>query len=65
MFTMFTVHRLVARLLVSVGDETGDVPGWVLITAMTVSLVLLVWGVASSALRGILDRFLNDLSFGA
>jgi hypothetical protein len=31
---------------------------------MTVSLVLLIWSVTSSALRGILDHFLNDLSFG-
>jgi hypothetical protein len=61
---MFTIHRLVARLPVRLGDESGDVPGWVLITAMTVSLVLLVWSVTSSALRGVLDRFLNDLSFG-
>ena len=61
---MFTIHRLVAHLVVRPGDESGDVPGWVLITAMTVSLVLVVWGVTSSALRGILDRFLNDLSFG-
>lgn len=61
---MFTIHRLVARLPGGLGDESGDVPGWVLITAMTVSLVLLVWGVTGSALRGILDRFLNDLSFG-
>lgn len=61
---MSMIHRLVARLLVRLGDESGDVPGWVLITAMTVSLVLLVWSVTSSALRGILDHFLNDLSFG-
>jgi len=61
---MSMIHRLVARLLVRLGDESGDVPGWVLITAMTVALVPVVWGVTSSALRGILDRFLNDLSFG-
>jgi hypothetical protein len=61
---MFTIHRLVPRLPVRLADESGDVPGWVLITAMTVSLVLLVWSVTSSALRGVLDRFLNDLSFG-
>jgi hypothetical protein len=61
---MSMIHRLVARLLVRLREESGDVPGWVLITAMTVSLVLLVWGVTSSALRAILDRFLNDLSFG-
>lgn len=61
---MSMIHRLVARLLVRLGDESGDVPGWVLITAMTVSLVLLVWSITSSALRGILEHFLNDLSFG-
>jgi hypothetical protein len=61
---MSTIHRLVARLSVWLADESGDVPGWVLITAMTVSLVLLVWSVTSNALRGILDHFLNDLSFG-
>lgn len=61
---MSMIHRLVARLRVRLADESGDVPGWVLITAMTVSLVLLIWSVTSSALRGILDHFLNDLSFG-
>jgi hypothetical protein len=61
---MSKIHRLAARLLAGIVGESGDVPGWVLITAMTVSLVLLVWTVTSSALQGILDRFLNDLSFG-
>jgi hypothetical protein len=61
---MSTIHRLVARLRAWQADESGDVPGWVLITAMTVSLVLVVWSVTSNALRGILDHFLNDLSFG-
>jgi hypothetical protein len=37
------------RWLARLGDERGDVPGWVLITAMTVALVMLVWGVASEA----------------
>jgi hypothetical protein len=61
---MSKIHRLAARLVAGVAGESGDVPGWVLITAMTVSLVLLMWTVTSSALRGILDRFLNDISFG-
>ena len=61
---MSKIHRLAARLVAGVAGESGDVPGWVLITAMTVSLVLLMWTVTSSALRGILDRFLTDLSFG-
>ena len=38
-------------------------PGWVLITAMTVALVMLVWGVASEALRDIITGFLNEIRF--
>ena len=45
------------------GDERGDVPGWVLITAMTVALVMLVWGVASEALREIITGFLDGVRF--
>jgi hypothetical protein len=54
-------HRLwwLARL----GDERGDVPGWVLITAMTVALVMLVWGLASEALREIITGFLDEVRF--
>jgi hypothetical protein len=44
-------------------DERGDVPGWVLITAMTVALVMLVWGVASEALREIITGFLDEVRF--
>jgi hypothetical protein len=29
--------------LARLGGERGDVPGWVLITATTVALVMLVW----------------------
>jgi hypothetical protein len=43
--------------------ERGDVPGWVLITAMTVALVMLVWGVASEALRDIVTGFLDEVRF--
>jgi hypothetical protein len=45
------------------GGERGDVPGWVLITAMTVALVMLVWGVASEALRDIIAGFLDQVRF--
>lgn len=55
--------RLILRWLVRSGGERGDVPGWVLITAMTVALVMLVWGVASEALREIITRFLNEVRF--
>lgn len=50
-------------LLPRLGDERGDVPGWVLITAMTVALVMLIWGVARDALRDIITGFLNQVRF--
>lgn len=34
-------------------DETGDVPGWVLITLMTAGLVVLIWALAGPALSQI------------
>jgi hypothetical protein len=57
--------RLTAtRVLAPGGPERGDVPGWVLITGMTVALVMLVWGVASDALRNLITGFLSNISFG-
>ena len=53
----------ILRRLVRLGPEGGDVPGWVLITAMTVALVMLVWGVASEALRDIITGFLDQVRF--
>jgi hypothetical protein len=55
--------RRLDRLLLGLKGERGDVPGWVLITAMTVALVMLLWGVASEALRDIVTRFLNEVRF--
>ena len=54
---------LILRRLERLGGEQGDVPGWVLITAMTVALVMLVWGVASEALRDIITGFLDQVRF--
>jgi hypothetical protein len=51
------------RRLARLRGERGDVPGWVLITAMTVALVMLIWGVASEALRDIISGFLDDVRF--
>ena len=51
----------ILRRLARLGAERGDVPGWVLITAMTVALVMLVWGVASEAF-GVLPSASSDES---
>ncbi len=42
-------------------DETGDVPGWVLITLMTAGLVVLMWSVAGPALQGVFDSAMNKV----
>ena len=56
-------HWPILRRLAGLEGERGDVPGWVLITAMTVALVMLVWGVASEALREIITGFLDEVRF--
>jgi hypothetical protein len=53
----------IARRFARLSEQRGDVPGWVLITAMTVALVMLVWGVASEALREIITGFLDEVRF--
>ena len=37
-------------------SETGDVPGWVLITLMTAGLVILIWALAGPALSEIFQN---------
>jgi hypothetical protein len=56
-------HWPILRRLARLEGERGDVAGWVLITAMTVALVMLVWGVASEALREIITGFLDEVRF--
>ena len=51
------------RVVAHGGGERGDVPGWVLVTGMTVALVLVVWGIASAALGNLVTRFLNGVNF--
>lgn len=40
-------------------QETGDVPGWVLITLMTAGLVVLIWAYAGPALQGVFNQAIN------
>jgi hypothetical protein len=61
---MLPFRLTAARAVVPQARERGDVPGWVLITGMTVALVLLIWGVASEALRNLITEFLSNVSFG-
>ena len=44
-------------------DERGDVPGWVLVTAMTVALVLGVWAIANDQITQIIQDALDKTQF--
>lgn len=43
-------------------DETGDVPGWVLVTLMTAGLVVLIWAVAGPALTTLFEQAIQRVS---
>lgn len=43
-------------------DETGDVPGWVLVTLMTAGLVVVIWAVAGPALVGLFEQALQSVT---
>jgi hypothetical protein len=42
-------------------DETGDVPGWVLVTLMTAGLVVLLWAVAGPTLRSVFNNAVSKV----
>lgn len=42
-------------------DQRGDVPGWVLITVMTISIGVGLWGMAQPQLLGILQSALSSV----
>jgi len=43
-------------------SESGDVPGWVLITLMTAGLVVLMWAVAGPALKGVFEQAMTKVA---
>jgi hypothetical protein len=43
----------------ALSDETGDVPGWVLISLMTAGLVVVMWSFAGPALQGVFEQAMN------
>ncbi len=53
--------RVYAWLVSAIGEERGDVPGWVLIVLMTSALVVAIWGVARGRLVAIVETALNTV----
>lgn len=45
-----------------IGPETGDVPGWVLITLMTAGLVIVIWSAAGPALAGVFEQAISRVT---
>jgi hypothetical protein len=44
------------------GDERGDVPGWVMVTVMTATLVIAIGGLAEDELSTLLSNALSKVS---
>lgn len=53
-----SLHRALTR----VDDESGDVPGWVLITLMTAALVTGIWAIAGEQLKSMFENALNGVT---
>lgn len=56
------VRRLRTAWGDAVGDERGDVPGWVLITLMTAGLVVVIWALAGPALAQLFEQAISRVS---
>jgi len=59
---MNTLTRRIRSQWDAWNDDTGDVPGWVLITLMTAGLVIVIWGLAGPALSGIFQQAITRVS---
>jgi hypothetical protein len=57
----YQLLRGLLRRLRDERDQRGDVPGWVLITVMTISIGVGLWGVAQPQLVSILQSALNSV----
>ncbi|MBV9292042.1 MAG: hypothetical protein JO222_06295 [Frankiales bacterium] len=51
--------QLLRRRVTTGGRDRGDVPGWVLITLMTVGIVMALWVIAEPKLSSMLGSALN------
>ena len=52
-------NRKLSKCVALSKDDTGDVPGWVLITLMTAGLVVVIWAFAAPALQGVFDEAMS------
>lgn len=50
------------KLIDTLREERGDVPGWVLITLMTAGLVIVIWGIAGPALSSVFQQAIERVT---
>ncbi|WP_107771363.1 hypothetical protein [Nocardioides sediminis] len=61
-----TLAALVLRTLLTLNgpprrDERGDVPGWVMVTVMTIGLAIAIFTFAEEPLKGLLSAAFNQV----
>jgi len=56
------VRYVEARVRRVIGNDRGDVPGWVMITIMTCAIAAIIWGLAGPWLRGMFDNARNTVT---
>lgn len=57
------MNRSLARKgLERLRGDSGDVPGWVLITLMTAGLVIIIWGLAGPALANVFQQAIDRVT---
>ena len=64
MFVVRVVQALADRIDSLDRDDRGDVPGWVMITLMTVAIATLIWTFASTTLLDVLTDALSAITPG-
>ena len=57
-----TKPRKRQRFARQLADDTGDVPGWVLICLMTAGIVIVLWGVAGPALTSVFEQAIERVT---
>ena len=55
------LRRYVALSAQRARDERGDVPGWVMVTVMTVGLAMVIFTFAEEPLKGLLTRAFDSV----
>jgi len=51
-----------SRIYQAINNESGDVPGWVLVVLMTTGLVTAIWTIAAPRLTAILKNSLDAMN---